>query len=407
MKIDCILKLFIKAKMWQAVMKKLLILSVFLFGILTYCSGEKSPAGSTEDFFTELEDSSGARASIINDSIYRSRQNAITRAVSRVSPAVVGINVTQIRRFREPSLFENDPFWYWYYRPREYMQKVKGLGSGFIISPNGYILTNEHVVERAEEIVVTMTDGKHYQATRVGEDHENDIALLKIDVSDLPFIPLGDSDDVIIGEWAIALGNPFGLFDVNSKPTVTVGVISSVGMNFGGGSAQRSYQNMIQTDAAINSGNSGGPLVNSEGKCIGINAFIISGSERQGTSIGLGFAIPINRVKQLLPDLKNQLARAREGFETGLEVENINWLVASMLGISPGDGVIVSGVESRSPAARAGIQVGDVIVSMDGIRVRSSADVLEIIDKKDPSQSSSLILAVFRNGKLYKVTLKI
>ena len=386
-------------------------LGLFLFiGLVSFCSSTEKD-NAAENLFSaaepvESDDQPINDRQLLNDEINQTRQNAITRAVARISPAVAGINVTQIRRVRERSLFEDDPFWGRFYRPREYSQKVKSLGSGFIISPNGYILTNEHVVHQASEIVVTLTDGKQYQAQLIGEDYKNDVALLKIEGENLPYIPLGNSDDVIIGEWIIAFGNPFGLFDINTQPTVTVGVVSSIHMNFGGAGYERSYQNMIQTDAAINSGNSGGPLVNSEGKCIGINSFIISGSDYKGTSIGLGFAIPINYVKQILPDLKNQLTQSGGAFQTGLEVENISWLVAAMLGIAANDGVIVSQVEKNSPAERAGLAVGDVVVTIDGQRVRSTTDVQEIINRIDLSKAANMRLTLYRKGKLYKVDLE-
>jgi serine protease Do len=343
---------------------------------------------------------------IINDKISQSRQNAITQAVSSVSPAIVGINVIQIRRYRERSIFEQDPFWGWFFQPREYLQRVKALGSGFLISPNGYILTNQHVIQQASEIIVTTTDGNQYKAKAVGESVSYDVALLKIEGENFPYIPLGDSDDVIIGEWVIALGNPFGLFDVSSKPTVTVGVVSATGMDFKGELKieGRLYNDMIQTDAAINGGNSGGPLVNSLGQCIGVNAFIISGSEYQKTSIGIGFAIPINRVKRILPDLK-KIGRVDQSFQTGLEVENLNWLIARMLGISPHDGVVVSRVIKGSSADRAGLEVGDIIVAINGERIRSTADVQRIIDDIDLTESQSLNLKLFRDGKLYTVKL--
>lgn len=388
--------------------------SVFAFaviGLISFCSSKneaetaESNLFSAESLFTSTNQVPDRQ--ILTDEIGQSRQNAITRAVAHVSPAVVGINVTQIRTYRERSLFEDDPFWGWFYQPREYQQKVKGLGSGFLISPSGYILTNEHVIHQATEIVVTLTNGKQYNAKLIGEDYKRDVALLKIDGDNLPYIPLGDSDDVIIGEWVIAFGNPFGLFDVNTQPTVTVGVISSTKMNFGGEGYDRNYENMIQTDAAINAGNSGGPLINSEGKCIGINTFIISGSASNGTSIGLGFAIPVNSVKKLLPDLKNNLARTGGSFTTGLEVDNLTWLVATMLGISTNDGVIVSKVEPDSPSEKAGLNVGDVIVAIDAKRVRSTADVQRIIDSIDLKQTSKLELTIFKNGKLYKVELKL
>jgi len=345
---------------------------------------------------------------MINDDISQSRQNAITRAVSQVSPAVVGINVIQIRRYVQRSPFEDDPFWGWFYRPREYMQQVQSLGSGFLISPNGYIITNQHVIDQASKIVVTTTDGKQYEAESVGEDATYDVALLKIKGNNFPYIALGNSEDVIIGEWVIALGNPFGLFDVSSKPTVTVGVVSATGMNFKGvlQVEGRSYQDMIQTDASINSGNSGGPLVNSLGQCIGINTFIISGNEYSRGSVGIGFAIPINRVKKILTDLR-EMGYVDRSFHTGLDVENINSIVAMMLGISPSDGVIVTQVAKESPGERAGLHAGDVIVAIDGERIHSTSDVQRVINALDITEQKTLTLTVFRKGKLHEVALQL
>jgi len=277
---------------------------------------------------------------MINQEINQSRQNSITRAISDVSPAVVGINVVQIKRYRAYSWFDNDPFWGWYFGPREIQKEVKGLGSGFLISSDGYVLTNQHVVDEAVEIVVTTVGGQQYQAKTVGEDMKNDVALLKIDGKDFPYIPLGNSDDIIIGEWAIALGNPFGLFDINSNPTVTV------------------------------------------------------------------VAIPINTVKKILPDLKKIGERVRT-FQTGLEVENINWLVARMLGISQNDGVIISRVARKSPAENAGLEIGDVIVALDNERIRSTADVDKIIQSIDINKKLELNVTLFRNGKLYETAIKL
>ncbi len=384
-------------------------ITILLIGFLSVRCSKKEEANelplnqvsTTAVAVTQLADD----IQMVNEDITQSRQNAITRAVARVNPAVVGINVTQIRRVQQRSFFEDDPIWRYFSSPREYLQKVKGLGSGFIISPDGYILTNQHVVNQASEIIVTMTNGKQVNAEVVGEDQKYDVALLKIDEKDLDYIPFGDSDDVIIGEWVIAIGNPFGLFDINSKPTVTVGVVSAMGMDFEGVEG-RSYQDMIQTDAAINGGNSGGPLVNSLGQCIGINTFIFSGSEYEGTSIGIGFAIPVNRVKSILPDLQ-KIGSVDRSFTTGLEVENISWLVAQMMGISQRDGVVVSNVSQKSPAKDAGIQVGDVIMAIDGERVRSTVDVQDIINRIDIEKDRNLQLTVFRENKLYEVVLKL
>ncbi len=331
--------------------------------------------------------------------LYESRTNAITRAVERISPAIVGINVTQIRRVTQRSFFENDPLWWYFYQPRESYRKVESLGSGFLISSDGYILTNQHVVSQAVEIIVTMTDGKHYKAEKIGEDATYDVAVLKIDGENLPFISLGNSEEIIIGEWVIAFGNPFGLFDVNSKPTVTVGVISATDLDFKRVN-NRSYNDMIQTDAAINSGNSGGPLVNSAGECVGINTFIFSGNNAGGTNIGIGFAIPINRVKSILPELKT-VGHLDRSFQTGIAVEDLDWVTARVLGISPYDGVIVTKVDHNSTADKAGVQKGDVIVAINDQRIRSTNQAQKIINQIDILEEKQLKLTLFRKGKLF------
>ena len=248
-------------------------------------------------YFTNLNaDSTDDPTSLSTEfsDITSSRKTAITRAIEKVSPSVVGINVTQLKRKR--GNLQLDPFWGLYY-PKDKVYQVESLGSGAIISEDGYVVSNAHVVEDAHEILVTLPGGIRLNAELVGSDKLTDIALLKVDESNLPFTELGNSDDLIVGEWAIALGNPLGLFDVGYEPTATLGIISGLDMDFGLKESGRVYQDMIQTDASINPGNSGGPLVNSLGQIIGINTFILTGGGYSTGSIGIGFSIPINRVK--------------------------------------------------------------------------------------------------------------
>ena len=343
---------------------------------------------------------------IVQDEISCSRQNAITHAIANVSPAVVGINVIQIKTYQRQSPFLNDPFWGYFFPPQQYNQKVQSLGSGFLIAPDGYILTNQHVVHNAVQIIVTTTDGQQHDAALVGASETYDVALLKIEGESFPFIPLGESEDIIIGEWVIALGNPFGLFNVNAQPTVTVGVVSAVNMDFKGELQieNRLYDHMIQTDASINGGNSGGPLVNSLGKCIGINTFIISGQSGKG-SVGIGFAIPINRVKKILPALKN-IKLLQEKLNTGLEIENLSPMIAYTMGIRSDAGVIVTKVKGGSPAQKAGVEAGDVIVMINGLRVRSTSDVDQINRQIDVITTTKIDMHVFRKGKIQKVTIE-
>lgn len=316
------------------------------------------------------------------DDVSSSRQNAITRSVRTCSPAIVGINVTETRQVEYQDPFGMDPFFSQFFGQRQpYREQytVKGLGSGFLISSDGYIVTNDHVAGNATKIVVTMTDGKEYPAKIIGTDRTADVALLKIEATGLPSLRLANSDDVVVGEWAIAFGNPFGLFDINAKPTVTVGVVSNMGVNFtqpDERGEERVYRGMLQTDAAISSGNSGGPLVNSNGEVIGMNTVIYSTaqSSRGAGSIGIGFAIPINRVKRIIDRFQSDGVINRD-FWTGMVVRSIDERVAKYYGLSVKTGVIVERVINDSPADAAGIEPGDVIVEVDGLRIHRDEDV--------------------------------
>lgn len=309
-----------------------------------------------------------------NNAIYESRHTIITNTVKEVSPAVVGINVTEIRQYRDA--FFNDPIMRYFFGDRVYNRKIQGLGSGYIISPDGYIVTNDHVAGNGSEITVTMTNGTQYKATIVGTDPSSDICLLKIDANNLPYIKFGNSDDLMIGEWVVALGNPFGLFNINDKPTVTVGVISATGMNLNG-VENRYYVNMIQTDAAINSGNSGGPLVNSIGELIGMNTLIYAPGN-SGGSVGVGFAIPSNKIKKIVNLLKAKGVVDRD-FWTGLKIQIIDSEIAKYYNLNGTRGVIVTYVAKNSPAAKAGIQVGDIIFAVDDLRINDDDSLIGIL----------------------------
>lgn len=325
----------------------------------------------------------------LQDEINNSRRNIITQTVEKVSPAVVGINVIEIRQYRDPfSYFFDDPFFRQFFGDRgNYRQKVQGLGSGYIISPDGYIVTNDHVAGNASEITVTLTDGSHYKAEIVGTDPTSDICLLKIDGSNLPYLELGNSDDVIIGEWVIALGNPFGLFELNDKPTVTVGVISATGMNLEPIN-NRYYLNMLQTDAAINGGNSGGPLVNSLGQVIGMNTLIFTAGGTQG-NIGLGFAIPINKVKRIVTELKEKGSIDRD-FQIGMSIQSIDEGIARYYDLKSTKGVIVTRVVPNSPADNAGIKTGDIILEVEGYKINNENTIFGVFQEFRVGQTISL-----------------
>jgi serine protease Do len=312
-----------------------------------------------------------------NNEILDSRRNAIVIAAERVGAAVVSISVTQTQIYRQTNPGLGADFWnYFFFGPREYRQQVHSLGSGIIINPEGYILTNDHVVSGAEQITVTLTSGDQYQASLIGSDEASDLAVLKItsNKTDFPFAILGDSDDLMAGEWAIAIGNPFGYLLDDTKPTVTVGVVSAVNRDIKPEAGQRQvYRNMIQTDAAINPGNSGGPLVNSRGEVIGINSFIFSSSRG---SEGVGFAIPVNRAKVIISDLINtgEVIRAW----VGMRLARITPIVAQGLGLQVNNGLIVASVDEMSPAKEVGITQGDVILKAEDELLVKQSDWEEI-----------------------------
>ncbi len=364
--------------------KQLLIIILILviplaagFG-LGYSIGYKhGPSGSPAYFSGAGYDVQGqtagysqGQADSTNDQISNSRRNAITRTVAMASPAVVGINVTEVLQYtyRDPwsQFFGSDPFFRQFFGDQTVRQEVKSLGSGFIISPDGYILTNDHVAGNAKEITITLTNKEKRSAKLVGTDPATDIALLKIEGDHHPFLRLGNSSDVIIGEWVIAMGNPFGLFEISDKPTVTVGVVSATGMNIGA-EGGRMYRDMIQTDAAINSGNSGGPLINSVGEVIGVNSVIFT--PNQG-SIGLGFAIPINRVKRVVDELKKN-GKIERNLWTGLDLQSVDLRIARYFGLSSAEGAIVSDVKRNSPGERAGVKPGDIIIGVNNENIQN------------------------------------
>lgn len=360
-----------------------------------------------------IDDAEQDSLDAVTSTIDRSRRNAITRAVESAAPAIVGINVTEVRRvaYRDPleSWFRNDPFFRDYQRmlprraPQIYEQEIHGLGSGFLISPDGYIITNDHVAGTATKVIVTTTDGEKHVATIIGTDRATDVTLLKIEGEGFPYLPIGSSEDVIIGEWAIALGNPFGLFDINAKPTVTVGVVSNTDVTLRP-QDDRVYLDMIQTDAAISSGNSGGPLVNALGEVIGMNTIIYSTSQNyQGAgSIGIGFAVPIDRVMEVVEELK-KYGKIDRDFWTGMNIRSIDAKIARYLRLESTEGAVIVEVAPNSPATKAGLEIGDVIVKIDDRAVRSDEDVILAVN--DARVGQKLTLTINRDGEWVETTM--
>lgn len=330
-------------------------------------------------------------------------KNAFVKVAETVGPAVVSISSERVhkvpgrRQFyfgpRGQNPFEDD-FFDDFFRnffgdmpDREYKQT--GLGSGVIIDAEGYILTNEHVIGGAEKITVNLPDGRTFKAALKGTDPRSDLAVIKIDAKSLPHAELGDSDLVDTGEWAVAIGNPFG-FAVNSpKPTVTVGVISAVHRSLpgvpGGAGRDSSYLDLIQTDAAINPGNSGGPLCDLNSKVIGINVAIVSTT---GGYQGVGFAIPSNTARAIVGDLIKG-KKIIYGW-LGISAQDITDDMVKFFGLTGKTGVIVAGVLKDGPAQKAGIKAGDLILKIDGQVVTSSKDVVRKVSAKKPGEKTTL-----------------
>ncbi len=268
----------------------------------------------------------------------------------------------------------------------------RGMGSGFIIDKDGYIVTNDHVVRGAEKILVTLKDEEQYEATLIGRDRKTDLALIKIEADrDLPFVPFGDSDAARVGDWVVAVGNPFGL-----DHTVTAGIISARGRAIGNGP----YDDFLQIDAPINKGNSGGPTFNLRGEVIGVNTAIFSPT---GGSIGIGFAIPSSLAQEVIADLKEN-GTVERGW-LGVNIQGVNKDMAASLNLDKARGAIVSRVIPDSPATEAGLEQGDVILAVDGRRVRTVRDLPRLIAGIEGGKSAKL--TVWRGGKEKTVRVRI
>ncbi|HTR44512.1 MAG TPA: DegQ family serine endoprotease, partial [Thermodesulfovibrionales bacterium] len=316
----------------------------------------------------------------------------VVKLVERLKPSVVNISVTQTVKggglpqgFQVP--FGDEDFWKKFFgnqEPKEF--KKKGLGSGFVISRDGYIVTNNHVIQKANDITVILHDKKQHPAKIIGADPKTDIALIKIESDEpLPAVPLGDSDRLREGEAVIAIGNPFGLAE-----TVTAGIVSAKGRVIGAGP----YDDFIQTDASINPGNSGGPLLNYYGEVVGINTAIISSGQ------GIGFAVPINMAKDILLQLKDK-GKVTRGW-LGVSIQEITPEIAKSFGLKEAAGALVSDILPDGPAEKAGFRRGDVITELNGKAIRDYHDLPRMVAAVPPGEKATF--KVFRDGKEEMVT---
>jgi serine protease Do len=339
--------------------------------------------------------SSGAR---ISESIDRERSGAITLATKSVSPAVVSITTLRTAIVRPNPFLNSYRIFQRYFSnrpiPGVYRERYSTIGSGLIVSQDGYIITNEHVIRDAEQVVVTLSDGTEVEAELLGSSSIYDLAVVKIDARGLPFAPLHDSADLEIGEWVIAIGSPFGYLLNDTQPTVTVGVVSALNRDVKSSPESNAvFRNMIQTDAAINPGNSGGPLVASNGVVVGINTFIFSSED--GTTLGIGFAIPVNIARMVVDEVK-RYGKVR-GVWTGLVVAELNPNMAATLGLNAQSGLLVDRIVDGSPAASTDIQVGDVIIAVNGMAIEGAQEVNRAI--YGLHVGDTLELVVLRGGE--------
>ncbi|MFQ5660744.1 MAG: DegQ family serine endoprotease [Gammaproteobacteria bacterium] len=336
----------------------------------------------------------------------RQTGKAFASVAKQVSPAVVFIQVEKTVQNQGPNQFTSpfggDFFRYFFgpnfpgQNPRlqtpPQQQRMVGQGSGFILSKDGYILTNNHVVGDADKVTVKLEDGREFTAKTIGTDPHSDVAVIKIDATDLPALELGDSDALEVGEWVIAIGNPFGL-----SHTLTAGVVSAKGRSSVG---LADYENFIQTDAAINPGNSGGPLVNLDGRVVGMNTAIFSQS---GGYMGIGFAIPANMLKSIKKQLI-ETGSVTRGY-LGIVIQDLTPELAESFGIKEGKGIVVAQVEDESPAQKAGLEQGDVIVKFDSNPVNKVGPFRNSVAMKSPGSRNSI--TVLRHGKRKTMTVTI
>jgi len=312
-------------------------------------------------------------------------------AVEIAAPAVVNIYTRKVITQRSSNPLFEDPSYRRFFgdrAPAPSQRTENSLGSGVIVNSDGYILTNNHVIEGADQIEVALRDGRTTSAQLVGRDAESDLAVLKINLPELPAITFGMSEQLRVGDVVLAIGNPFGV-----GQTVTSGIVSATGRSHLGLST---FENFIQTDAAINPGNSGGALVNAYGQLVGINTAIFSGS---GGSQGIGFAIPVSLAKGVMAQII-EYGRALRGW-LGVQVQNLNPSLADSFGMKDTQGALVAGIQTNGPADKAGLQPGDIIVQVNGNTVSGGRELMETVARNAPG--STLSLTILRQGEKLRI----
>lgn len=358
------------------------MLCSLMLSVLTGCSGK-----SDSPLYLESNRKGGEADAPVKDvpTDILSTQKAFSNVAKKVTPSVVNISTVSRKKIVQP-FFEMNPFFEDFFGAPQ-TRRDKSLGSGFLISKDGYIVTNNHVVRDAESIQVKLSNDKVYNAKVVGGDQKTDIAVIKISAADLPAAVLGDSDKLDVGQWAIAIGNPFGL-----DRTMTVGVISATGRSNMG---IETYENFIQTDASINPGNSGGPLLNVYGEVIGINTAIVAAGQ------GLGFAIPINMAKPVFSQLIQKGSVSR-GY-MGVTIQPVTEELAQSFGLKHTKGALVNDIIKGGPADKAGIKQGDVITALNGTEVKDPSHLQRLVAEAGIGKIARI--TVFRDGKSVELNL--
>ncbi len=358
------------------------LLCCLMLTVLGGCSGK-----SDSPLYLESNRKGGEAEAPVKEvpSDILSTQKAFSNVSKKVTPSVVNISTVSRKKIVQP-FFEMNPFFEDFFGAPQ-TRRDKSLGSGFLISTDGYIVTNDHVVRDAESIQVKLSNDKVYDAKVVGGDQKTDIAVIKISAADLPAAVLGDSDKLDVGQWAIAIGNPFGL-----DRTMTVGVISATGRSNMG---IETYENFIQTDASINPGNSGGPLLNVYGEVIGINTAIVAAGQ------GIGFAIPINMAKPIFSQLIQKGSVSR-GY-MGVTIQPVTEELAQSFGLKQARGALINDIIKGSPADKAGIRQGDVITALNGTEVKDPSHLQRLVAEAGIGKAVKVV--VFRDGKTMDLNL--
>ncbi|MDK9718279.1 MAG: trypsin-like peptidase domain-containing protein [Trichlorobacter sp.] len=361
-----------------------LLLVIFIIGSVSACSSSKDEPL----FFKSKRPAAEAEAPVKDvPTDILSTQRAFNQVSKKVTPIVVNISTISRKKLVRP-MPDLPPLFEEFFGGGSQARRNRSLGSGFIISRDGFIVTNEHVVRDAESIRVKLSNDKVYEARVVGGDPKTDIAVIKIDATDLPVAVLGDSDRIEVGQWAIAIGNPFGL-----ERSMTVGIISATGRSNVG---IESIENFIQTDASINPGNSGGPLLNIHGEVVGINTAIVAAGQ------GIGFAIPTNMASPIISQLveKGKVTRAW----LGVSIKPVGEDEARSLGLPKPTGALIAGVQADGPAAKGGIRTGDVVLMLGSIEVRDPSHLQQLVAVT--RIGVALPVVILRDGRKITVTVK-